>query len=95
MAFVINDRVKETTTTTGTGDITFGGAVQGYETFAAGIGNSILALEDNMIYYYKQNTHFVDGKQFTIKWNSPEWDFWWPIKEPILSMRDERGDYVK
>ena len=39
MAFVINDRVKETTTTTGTGDITFGGAVQGYETFAAGIGN--------------------------------------------------------
>lgn len=40
MAFVINDRVKETTTTTGTGDITFGGAVQGYETFAAGIGNS-------------------------------------------------------
>jgi len=40
MAFVINDRVKETTTTTGTGDITLGGAVQGYETFAAGIGNS-------------------------------------------------------
>ena len=61
----------------------------------AGIGNSILALEDNMIYYYKQNTHFVDGQQFTIKWDSPEWDFWWPIREPILSMRDERGDYVK
>jgi hypothetical protein len=40
MAFIINDRVKETTTTTGTGAITFGGAVQGYETFAAGIGNS-------------------------------------------------------
>jgi len=40
MAFVINDRVKETTTTTGTGDITFAGAVTGFETFAAGIGNS-------------------------------------------------------
>ncbi len=61
----------------------------------AGIGNSILALEDNMIYYYKQNTHFVDGQQFTIKWDNPEWDFWWPIREPILSMRDERGNYVK
>jgi dTDP-4-dehydrorhamnose 3,5-epimerase len=61
----------------------------------AGIGNSVLALEDNMIYYYKQNTHFVDGQQFTIKWNDPEWNFWWPIKSPILSMRDERGDYVK
>ena len=60
-----------------------------------GIGNSVLALEDNMIYYYKQDTHFVDGEQFTIKWNDPEWNFWWPIKTPILSMRDERGDYVK
>ena len=61
----------------------------------SGIGNSILALEDDIIYYYKQNTHFVDGQQFTIKWNDPSWDFWWPIKKPILSMRDERGDYVK
>ncbi len=61
----------------------------------AGIGNSILAMQDNMIYYYKQNTHFVDGKQFTIKWNDPEWDFWWPIENPILSIRDQRGDYVK
>lgn len=61
----------------------------------AGIGNSILALEDNIIYYYKQNTHFVDGQQFTIKWNDPDWNFWWPIDKPILSMRDERGDYVE
>ena len=59
-----------------------------------GIGNSILALEDNMIYYYKQNTHFTDGKQFTIKWDDLNWNFWWPIKQPILSRRDEHGGYV-
>ena len=59
-----------------------------------GIGNSVLALEDNMIYYYKQNTHFVDGQQFTVKWDDPTWDFWWPIVNPVLSQRDERGDYV-
>ena len=45
MALVINDRVKETTTTTGTGAVSLAGAVTGFETFAAGIGNS------NTVYY--------------------------------------------
>ena len=33
MALVINDRVKETTTTTGTGTLNLAGAVTGFETF--------------------------------------------------------------
>ena len=40
MALVLNDRVKQTTTTTGTGTMTFASAVTGFETFAQGIGNS-------------------------------------------------------
>ena len=40
MAFVINDRVKETSTSTGTGTFNLAGAVTGFETFVAGIGNS-------------------------------------------------------
>ncbi len=40
MALVLNDRVKETTTTTGTGALTLGGALTGFETFGTGIGNS-------------------------------------------------------
>jgi len=40
MALVLNERVKETTTTTGTGALSLGGAPTGFETFAAGIGNS-------------------------------------------------------
>jgi len=40
MALVLNDRVKETSTTTGTGTLNLAGAVTGFETFVAGIGNS-------------------------------------------------------
>jgi len=45
VAFVLNDRVKETTTTTGTGTLNLAGAATGFETFVAGIGNS------NVTYY--------------------------------------------
>ena len=45
MALVLNNRVRELTSTTGTGAVTLGGAVGGFQTFAAGIGN------DNTTYY--------------------------------------------
>ena len=40
MALVLNDRVKETSTTTGTGTLNLAGASVGFVTFVAGIGNS-------------------------------------------------------
>ena len=53
MALVINDRVKETSTTQGTGNITLAGAVQGFITFNSGIGTS------NTTYYaiFEQGTN--------------------------------------
>ena len=49
MALVINDRVKVTSTTTGTGAIALGTVATGFITFATGIGNS------NTTYYAIHN----------------------------------------
>ena len=50
MALIINDRVKETSTTTGTGTFNLAGAEQGYESFVSGIGTTnktFYAIENN------------------------------------------------
>lgn len=60
-----------------------------------GVGNSALCRSEKLVYYYKQSTHFVPGRQFTIKWNDADWGFEWPIEDPILSARDREGDYVE
>ena len=45
MALQIKDRVQETSTTTGTGTLNLAGAVDGFQTFVAGVG------DDNTTYY--------------------------------------------
>ena len=56
MALEIHDRVKETTTTTGTGTYTLAGAVTGFETFTANLDNS-----DTTYYACTDNTDFEVG----------------------------------
>jgi len=58
MAFKLNDRVRVTSTTTGTGAFALGSAVDGFETFATGIGGS------NTTYYsivLRNSTEFEVG----------------------------------
>jgi len=56
MALEIHDRVKETTTTTGTGTYTLAGAVTGFETFTANLDNG-----DTTYYCCTDNADFEIG----------------------------------
>lgn len=52
-------------------------------------GNAHLVLSDKAIFHYKQSTYYDRSKQFTYRWNDETLNIWWPIKNPILSQRDE------
>jgi dTDP-4-dehydrorhamnose 3,5-epimerase len=57
-------------------------------------GNGHLVLSDVTIFHYKQSTYYNHETQFTYKWDDPKFNIRWPIKNPILSQRDEAGYYV-
>jgi dTDP-4-dehydrorhamnose 3,5-epimerase-like enzyme len=59
-----------------------------------GAAGELGVLQGPLVYWYKQSTHWATGRQFTIRWDDPEWGFEWPITDPILSARDQRGAYV-
>ncbi len=57
-----------------------------------GCANGHLVLSDDCIFSYKQST-FYEGadKQFTLAWDCPILNIDWPIKNPLLSLRDRQG----
>ena len=58
-------------------------------------GNGHYVLSDRAIFHYKQNTNYNPDGQFTYTWDDPELAIDWPAKNPILSKRDEIGEFVK
>lgn len=57
-------------------------------------GNAHLVLSDCAIFHYKQSSYYDPSGQFTYLWNDPRFNLWWPVKNPILSQRDETGHFV-
>lgn len=56
--------------------------------------NGHLVLSDSCIFSYKQSTYYNPAGQFTIKYNDPRFNVFWPVKDPIMSVRDEVGASV-
>lgn len=54
-------------------------------------GNAHLIMTETAIFHYKQTTEYDRSTQFTIRWDDPSFNFWWPVNNPILSTRDRDG----
>jgi len=54
-----------------------------------GFGNGHLVMSEVAIFHYKQTTEYERETQFTIAFDDPSFAFWWPIKRPITSLRDQ------
>ena len=52
-------------------------------------GNGHLVTSDEAIFHYKQSTYYNRRGQFTIKYDDPEYGFWWPNFNVITSERDK------
>lgn len=56
-------------------------------------GNGHVVLSDQAIFHYKQSSYYNPSGQFTYKWDDPALKIWWPVKQPLLSQRDELGRF--
>lgn len=55
----------------------------------AGCANGHLVMSNRCIFSYKQSQYYSGMKnQFTVRWNDPSLNIFWPITQPILSERD-------
>jgi len=55
-------------------------------------GNGHLVLSETAVFHYKQSTYYDRSGQFTIVWNDPALNLWWPVRTPLVSRRDEGID---
>ena len=54
-------------------------------------GNGHVVMSEQAIFHYKQTTDYDRSGQFTLIWNDPALNIWWPVQDPIVSVRDQGG----
>ena len=56
-----------------------------------GFAHGFLCLSKNCAIYYKCSNYRHKSSEITIKWDDPDLKISWPIKNPILSKKDQNG----
>jgi dTDP-4-dehydrorhamnose 3,5-epimerase len=63
---------------------------------SGGIGNSICVLGTEMMhYFYLIDEYWDDAKARGVAWNDPDLNIKWPVKNPILSERDQHNPTLR
>ncbi len=57
-------------------------------------GNAHLVLSDTAIFQYKQSCYYDRSRQFSYRYDEPEFAIDWPVDNPILSERDSTTPYI-
>lgn len=62
----------------------------------AGCANGYLCLSEECVFTYKQS-HYYSGaeNQFTVRWDDPALNIYWPIQSPSLSQRDSTAKNIE
>ena len=60
-----------------------------------GCANGILTLSDNVSLNYKCSDYYNPKYSFGVRWNDPDLNLKWNIKEPILSKQDKHAPFLK
>lgn len=55
-------------------------------------GNGHLVLSEKALFHYKLSSYYDGDSQFSIRYDDKRFNFWWPVKDPLLSRRDEEAD---
>ena len=60
-----------------------------------GFAHGFLVLSETAMFHYKCTEFYSPKDELTIRWNDPALAIEWPIRDPIISEKDQRGLLLK
>ncbi len=57
-------------------------------------GNGHLVLSDVCVFHYKMSEYYDPNNEKVLRWDDPKVNIFWPIRNPILSIKDKTAPYL-
>lgn len=60
-----------------------------------GFAHGFLVLSDSALFHYKCTAFYSPADELTLRWDDPDLSIPWPIAQPQLSAKDQRGLFLR